>query len=96
MTEHVLSPRALADIEQIWTYTAERWDSEQADRYVRLLRQGIEAIARDPRRGRSCDDIRVGYRKYAVGSHILFFRMLEGRVYVVRILHQRMDFERHL
>jgi toxin ParE1/3/4 len=96
MTDHVLSPRALADIDQIWTYTAQRWDNEQADRYVRLLHQGIEVIARDPRRGRSCDNIRVGYRKYAVGSHVLFFRMLEGKVYVVRVLHQRMDFERHL
>lgn len=96
MTDHVVSPRALADIEQIWAYTAQRWDHEQADRYVRLLRQGIEAIARDPRRGSSCDNIRVGYRKYPVGSHVLFFRMLEGKVYVVRILHQRMDFEHHL
>ena len=96
MTDHVVSSRALADIDQIWTYTAQRWDHEQANRYVRLLRQGIETIARDPRRGRSCDSIRVGYRKYAVGSHILFFRMLEGKVYVARILHQSMDFERHL
>jgi toxin ParE1/3/4 len=96
MTDHVVSPRALADIEQIWMYTAERWDREQADRYVRLLRQGIEAIARDPRRGRSCDNIRVGYRKYAVGSHLLFFRMFEAKVYIVRVLHQSMDFERHL
>jgi toxin ParE1/3/4 len=96
MTDHVLSRRAQADIEEIWNYTAERWDDDQANHYVRLLHQGIEAIVRDPRRGRPCDDIRVGYRKYPVGSHILFFRMLEGRVYVVRILHQRMDFERHL
>jgi toxin ParE1/3/4 len=96
MTEHVLSRRAQADIEQIWNYTAARWDEEQADRYVRILHEGIEAVARDPRRGRPCDNIRVGYRKYPVGSHVLFFQMLEGAVHVVRVLHQRMDFERHL
>jgi toxin ParE1/3/4 len=96
MTDHILSRRAQADIEEIWNYTAERWDEEQANRYVRLLHQGIEAIARAPNRARPCDDIRVGYRRYPVGSHVLFFRMLEGKVYVARILHQRMDFDRHL
>ena len=96
MTDHTLSLRAEAYIEEIWNYTAERWDEEQANRYVRLLHQGIEAIARAPNRGRPCDDIRVGYRKYPAGSHVLFFRMLEGKVYVARILHQRMHFDRHL
>jgi plasmid stabilization system protein ParE len=34
--------------------------------------------------------------KLSVGSHVLFFHVTEERVIVVRILHQRMDFERHL
>jgi toxin ParE1/3/4 len=96
MTDHVLSRRAQADIEEIWGYTAERWDEDQANHYVRLLRHGIEAIARDPRRGLPCDHIRPGYRKYPIGSHVVFFRVTEKMIEIVRILHQRMDFERHL
>jgi toxin ParE1/3/4 len=96
MTSYVLGPRAQADIEEIWNYTAERWDTDQAERYIRLLQKGIEAVALDPHKGRACDHIRIGYRRYAVGSHVVFFQMLEGKVYVVRVLHQAMDFGRHL
>jgi toxin ParE1/3/4 len=96
MTRYVLSPRAQSDMEGIWDYTAERWSNEQAERYIRALQEAIETIAADPRRARSCDHIRAGYRKYSVGAHVIFFRAAINGIDIVRILHQRMDFERHL
>ena len=96
MNRYVLSPRALADVEDIWNYTAENWGEPQAELYIRQLQEAIEAVAADPRKARSCDDVRPGYRRYPVGSHVLFIRIVDGVVDVVRILHQRMDFMRHL
>jgi toxin ParE1/3/4 len=96
MSGYVLSPRAQADIDEIWEYTAERWDVSQADRYVLQITQTIENLARDPRRGRTCDHIRVGYRRYPAGAHVVFFRVVADGIDVVRVLHRRMDFERHL
>ena len=93
---YVLSPRAKADIEDIWSYTAEKWGGAQAESYILGLKRGIETIAGDPRRGRPCDDLRPGYRKFAVGSHVLFFRLAGDDIDVVRVLHQSMDFEQHL
>jgi toxin ParE1/3/4 len=52
-------------------------------------------LAADPRLGRTCDEVRPGYRKYPVGSHVVFYRIARGGIDVARILHQRMDFERH-
>jgi toxin ParE1/3/4 len=40
--------------------------------------------------------VRSGYLKYRSGSHFVFYRLTEGGIDVVRILHTRMDFERHL
>ena len=88
--------RDQADIEDIWDYTAERWGMGQAEDYIRLLQKAVETIARDPRRGRTCDDIRPGYRKYSVASHVLFYRLVKDGIDVVRVLHQRMDFGQHL
>jgi toxin ParE1/3/4 len=96
MSRYVLSPRAQADIDEIWDYTAERWDVEQAERYSRELQLAIETVASDPQRGRRCDQIRPGYRKYPAGAHVIFFRIVSNGIDVVRVLHQRMDFERHL
>ncbi|MBV9775965.1 MAG: type II toxin-antitoxin system RelE/ParE family toxin [Acetobacteraceae bacterium] len=47
--------------------------------------------------GLPIDAIRPGYRKLAVASHFLFYRVTEaGMIDVVRILHQRMDIAAHL
>ncbi len=96
MSGYILTPRARADLKAIWSYTADRWSSDQADRYVVLLHRAMQLIAADPRRWRSCDDIRSGYFKYAAGSHVLFFKQHESGIVVIRVLHQNMDFERHL
>jgi toxin ParE1/3/4 len=96
MTHNVLSPRAQRDIDEIWDYSASIWGVQQAEVYVRQIRRAVEIVAEDPYRGRSCDNIRAGYRKYPAGSHFVFYRVVEGGIDVVRILHQRMDFDQHL
>lgn len=40
--------------------------------------------------------IRKGYFKLRTGSHVLFFRVGENDIEIMRILHQRMDVDRHL
>ncbi|ELR85574.1 putative plasmid stabilization protein ParE [Mycobacterium sp. H4Y] len=48
--------------------------------------------------GRPCDEVRVGYRRHAAGSHTLYYRVAASGVLidVVRILHRHTDVERHL
>jgi toxin ParE1/3/4 len=92
----VLKPRAQADLDEIWNYTAERWGLDQAETYARRLWKSIQALADTPSLGRECDEVRAGYRQYPSGSHVLFYRLMKDRVEVVRILHERMDYERHI
>lgn len=92
-----LSAAARRDLSGIWTYSAKRWDEAQADRYVRLFADSFDGLGRGIIKGRGADDIRTGYFKLAVGSHLVFYRMCTSDVIeVVRILHQRMDLDRHL
>lgn len=87
-----LSPRAERDLEDIWLYTFENWSAEQADRYQNQIMAAIEGLVNGSRQGRPIDDIRPGYRKLAVASHFLFYRITDaGMIDVIRILHQRMD-----
>jgi toxin ParE1/3/4 len=88
----VLRPRAVRDIEQIWTYTAERWGAAQAERYVRSIRDLCAALASGERVGTDASDVRRSYRKIRAGRHVVFFRFQpDGSVEIVRILHERMD-----
>ena len=96
MSGHALTPRARQDLDEIWAHSSEHWGENRAELYMREIWHGITAIANDPRRGQTCDDIRVGYRKYSVAQHVLFFRPGANGIDIVRILHARMDFLRHL
>lgn len=96
MRQYRLSPAAQRDLSSIWDFTEARWDTRQAETYISEIRASIERIADNPRRGHTCDEIRDGYRRYAIGSHLLFYVEHEGGVDIIRILHQRMDPTRHL
>jgi toxin ParE1/3/4 len=91
-----LTPAAVRDLSSIWDFTAERWDARQAESYVTEIRAAIERVAADPERGRACDEIREGYRRYGIGSHLIFYVERAHGVDVIRIRHQRMDPTRHL
>jgi toxin ParE1/3/4 len=93
---YFLSPLAQSDLDEIWNYTESRWGAGQAEAYIRQLWQHIRVIAAQPRTGRACPEVRAGYYKYRSGSHFLFYRITSDGVDVVRILHEWMDFERHL
>lgn len=96
MTAFTLSRRARADLGEIWRYTKDNWSAAQADRYADAIREAIVAVARDPERGRSCAPTAPSYWRVAAGSHFVFYRIEARRIVVVRVLHQRMDFMRHL
>lgn len=96
MTGYRLTPAAARDLSAIWDYTTERWDAGQAETYVLEIRAAIERVADNPHRGRACDEIRDGYRRYSVGSHLVFYLEQSDGVDVIRILHQRMDPTRHM
>lgn len=96
MPGYVLSPAARADLDDIWEYTAGRWGDAQAERYARDIQAACRALGDGTQPGRSADDIRAGYRKLAVGSHMIYFRPRAGMVEIVRILHGRMDVARRI
>ena len=92
MKGYILSLAAQADLNEIWDYSARNWGAGQANRYVLDIRAACEALANGSRQGRPIDDIRPGYRKLAVASHFLFYRITDaGMIDIIRILHQRMD-----
>lgn len=45
---------------------------------------------------RSRDDLRHGLHMAVSGHHCIFFEADDSRVVVVRILHDRMDYQRYL
>ncbi|HEX9776884.1 MAG TPA: type II toxin-antitoxin system RelE/ParE family toxin [Geopsychrobacteraceae bacterium] len=96
MSQVVLSPKATSDLSAIWDYTLAEWGIDQAEQYVRELWAVMKEQASDSSTSTDISDVRKGYRKIRSGSHVIFFKLTRAGIDVVRILHQRMDFERHL
>jgi toxin ParE1/3/4 len=96
MSRVVLTPAARSDLDGIWDCTANRGGIDPAERYVRRIAEAAELIAETPERGSSCDHVREGYRKFPVGSHVLFYREMSGGIDMIRILHRQMEFHQHL
>ena len=96
MAEYRLTPAAERDLESIWTYTVQRWGVEQASRYTDFLTEAFEELTLSPETAPACDNIRLGYRRRNVERHVIYFRMTDYGIAVVRILHDRMDASRHL
>jgi len=91
-----LLPLARTDLEDIWLYTFNTWSLDQADSYIREITATFEALAGRTKKGRNIDFVRQGYFRLTVGSHAIFYRSGHDDIEVVRILHRRMDVDRHL
>jgi len=91
------TPRARADLDSIWDYTADTLGIDQADRYILGIRNSCLALARAETTGRDASDIPPGYRKMQSGRHVIFYRLPDkDTLDVVRVLHGRMEFPAHL
>lgn len=97
MKNYILTRKAEEDIREIWNYTAEEWDKEQAENYLSGLEDKIirasetpEAIARDR------TEIEDGYMSFLYESHVVFFKRKLDQIEVIRVLHQRMDIPKRL
>ncbi len=94
--QYVISKKALSDAEEIWFYTAEKWSVDQANRYYNLIFDEINFICKNIDAGKSMEHVRKGYRASKVKSHLIFYRILNNTVEIIRILHERMDIENRL
>lgn len=92
-----ISKEAQHDLEKIWAYTFETWSVQQADRYIQLIFDEIEYIAKHPNNGKDFSFLRKGYLRTKVKSHFIFYRINNSKtIDIVRILHEQMDIENRL
>ncbi|MFM7363307.1 MAG: type II toxin-antitoxin system RelE/ParE family toxin [Cuspidothrix sp.] len=95
MSAFRLTKLAKQDLLSIGRYTQKTWGSEQRNRYLTMLDDYFYILAQDPNKGRTCDEIRPGYRKYHIGRHLIFYREAGEYIDIIRILHDRMDIDSH-
>ena len=91
-----LYPKALEDLESIYLYSTREFGIKRTEDYILAINSSFQHLADDPFISRKCDYIRPYLRAFNVGSHIIFFKTTDYGIAVIRVLHQSMDFNRHL
>jgi toxin ParE1/3/4 len=86
-----LSAEADRDIESIFDHTVIEFGFDQAVKYVFEFEGCLELLASKPQLGKKRTDIRKGLRSFKLASHIIFYRVMEDRIRVVRVLHASRD-----
>jgi len=94
--EYRLSPKARDDMESIWLYTFSQWGHEHTEKYIDDLATAFDLLTTNPRLGKSCDNIRPGYRKHPTLRHVIYYREADYGIEIIRVLHDHQLAARHL
>ena len=96
--EMVLTPLAESNINDIWDYTVENWNTKQAQKYIEGLEIALEELEDKLFLAKLFSDIlpeldvfRINYQ-----SHYVFFEITESQIIILAIIHNTRDFENYL
>jgi toxin ParE1/3/4 len=98
-----ISRQAWNDLLEVKAYTLEHYGLGQMERYESLIEDALERIAANAATGKARPELHPGVRSLHIGQpgrrarHVVFYRMgSDGVVEVIRVLHDAMDFARHI
>lgn len=86
-----LSIAAEQDIGEIYDYGVYRFGNDQAIKYLTELDFTFNQIVKNPELGKKRDEIKVGLRSLPKNSHVIFYRLIEDSIRIVRVLHGSRD-----
>ena len=88
----VWAPRAKRDLGDVWRYYARVASTEIADKLLREIEGAAERLSENALRWRARDEIMRGLRSALVHPYVIFYRIENGVVEIVRVLHGRRNF----
>ena len=88
----IISEQAIHDLEDIWLYIAN--DSPQAaDKFLDSVFEQCQLFYSSPEMGRVREELLPGIRSFPIKRYVIFYRVIPGRVEIVRILSGYRDLE---
>lgn len=87
----VWSPAAEQDLRDIWAYYARVASPETADNLLREIDRAGEGVVKNPLVSRERNELIAGLHSVVVRPHVIFFRVRNANVEIVRVLHGRRD-----
>ncbi len=92
MRSFTLTRSAKSDLKSIARFTENRWGKTQRNIYVKQVDDAFHMLVDSPSAGTACEYIKDGYKKFPLGSHVIFYICdRDSEIKIIRILHKSMD-----
>lgn len=95
MRRLIFRTAASEDLRQIARYTKAAWGADQARKYAAQLRERITALSEFPLRHPQVE-ARPELHRMRCGQHVVFYRVSDDAIEIVRILHIASDADARL
>ncbi len=94
MAKYRISTKADSDLLDIARFTIKKYGIEQARTYKDGLYTCFNTLSEKPDLGRNASQYAPHLKRFLFQSHTIFFRPEEKGIAIIRVLHQKMDFDR--
>ncbi|WP_223446154.1 type II toxin-antitoxin system RelE/ParE family toxin [Polaribacter litorisediminis] len=85
-----------ADLEDIFDYTEQRHNQEQAIVYLLNIEDLFLKLCKQPNLGRLRNDIKENVFSIPIKKHIIFYKIDINNLIIIRVLHGSRDMPKHL
>ena len=94
-TLYILSEIADKDLEDIFDYTFDEFGFDQAEKYLLEFEEIFQNLIINPQIGKKRDEIKQGLYSFPKDNHIIFYRILDNHIRIVRVLHGSRDISKY-
>jgi toxin ParE1/3/4 len=88
-----LTEQAQQDLRGIWRGLAEFGSLENADSDLQVIQKKFKMLVQFPSSGRTREELGLGLRSFPARDYVIFYRIGEAQVEIVRVIHGRRDLE---
>jgi toxin ParE1/3/4 len=92
MSQYIISPEAMRDLEEIVDYYA-MYNVDAGDRLLNEFNKKCRYLMQFPLMGRSYRQIRPYLQALPIQNYIIFYRVMNDGIQILRIIKRDRDFE---
>ena len=92
MSRFIISLLAKQELKEINRYIA-RLNYNAARRLINRIKQQCKLLADFPEMGQKCDELEPDIRSFPVENYIIFYRLIDDGVQIVRVISGYRDLE---
>lgn len=92
MHQIIRTRQADVDLLNIWLFFAEE-DMDRADEILDSIEARYQILADYPMSGKRREELGIGIRGLVIGSYLVFYRVMNKQVEILRVLHRSRDLD---